>query len=67
MPRARFRPLTDGGEIVAPTSGPRHPRAISAPAVSTPRRLDVKEIHGYNAAKGLELLKPDSLATHKSR
>jgi arginine decarboxylase len=25
------------------------------------RKLDVKEIHGYNAAAGLELLKPDVL------
>jgi putative transport protein len=28
------------------------------------RKLDVKEIHGYDAAKGLELLKPDALAKH---
>jgi arginine decarboxylase len=31
------------------------------------RKLDVKEIHGYNAGKGLELLKPDALATHNGR
>jgi arginine decarboxylase len=31
------------------------------------RKLDVKEIHGYNAGKGLELLKPDALATHRGR
>ena len=26
------------------------------------RKLDVKEIHGYEAAKGLKLLRPDVLA-----
>ena len=26
------------------------------------RKLDVKEIHGYEAAKGLKLLRPDALA-----
>jgi arginine decarboxylase len=26
------------------------------------RKLDVKEIHGYEAAKGLKLLRADSLA-----
>jgi hypothetical protein len=31
------------------------------------RKLDVKETHGYNAGKGLELLKPAALAKHKSR
>jgi len=31
------------------------------------RKLDVKEIHGFNAAKGLELLKPEALAAHKPR
>jgi len=25
------------------------------------RKLDVKEIHGYNAARGPELLKPEAL------
>jgi len=27
----------------------------------------VKEIHGYDARKGLELLKPDALTKHKSK
>jgi arginine/lysine/ornithine decarboxylase len=27
------------------------------------RKLDVKEIHGYNASKGLKLLKPSALKT----
>jgi arginine decarboxylase len=30
------------------------------------RKLDVKEIHGYNASAGLELLKPDVLGAKKS-
>jgi arginine decarboxylase len=29
-------------------------------------KLDVKEIHGYHAAQGLKLLKPDVLATRKT-
>jgi arginine decarboxylase len=31
------------------------------------RKLDVKEIHGYNAGKGLELLKPGALAQHRPK
>jgi arginine decarboxylase len=31
------------------------------------RKLDVKEIHGYEAAKGLKLLRPDALEKGKSR
>jgi arginine decarboxylase len=31
------------------------------------RKLDVKEIHGYNAAKGLELLKPEALTKHRPK
>jgi arginine decarboxylase len=31
------------------------------------RKLDVKEIHGYNAAVGLELLKPEALAARVKR
>ena len=30
------------------------------------RKLDVKEIHGYHAARGLKLLKPSALATSAS-
>ena len=30
-------------------------------------KLDVKEIHGYNAAMGLELLKPDALKALKPK
>jgi hypothetical protein len=31
------------------------------------RKLDVKEIHGLNAAKGLEMLRPDVLAKRKAK
>ena len=31
------------------------------------RKLDVKEIHGYENAKGLKLLKPDLLDKPKSK
>ena len=31
------------------------------------RKLDVKEIHGYNAAMGLECLKPEALAQLKGK
>jgi arginine/lysine/ornithine decarboxylase len=42
-------------------------QVVTKEIITFMRKLDVKEIHGYNAVKGLELLKPDSLATHKSR
>jgi arginine decarboxylase len=31
------------------------------------RKLDVKEIHGYNASLGLECLKPQALAALKGK
>jgi len=39
-------------------------QVITKEIITFMRKLDVKEIHGYDAAKGLELLKPDALATH---
>jgi arginine decarboxylase len=39
-------------------------QVVTKEIITFMRKLDVKEIHGYNAAKGLELLKPDALATH---
>jgi arginine decarboxylase len=42
-------------------------QVVTKEIITFMRKLDVKEIHGYNATKGLELLKPDSLATHKGR
>jgi arginine decarboxylase len=40
-------------------------QVVTKEIITFMRKLDVKEIHGYNAAKGLELLKPDALAAHK--
>ena len=34
-------------------------QVITKEIITFMRKLDVKEIHGYNAGKGLELLKPD--------
>ena len=42
-------------------------QVITAETIAFMRKLDVKEIHGFNASKGLELLKPDALAAHKSK
>jgi arginine decarboxylase len=38
---------------------------ITEETITFMRKLDVKEIHGYHAAHGLKLLKPDVLAAHK--
>lgn len=40
-------------------------QVITKEIVTFMRKLDVKEIHGYNAAAGLELLKPDVLGVKK--
>ncbi len=39
-------------------------QVITAETITFMRKLDVKEIHGFNAARGLELLKPEALAAH---
>ena len=31
------------------------------------QKLDVKEIHGFNAVQGLELLKANALMRHKTK
>jgi arginine decarboxylase len=36
-------------------------QVIDAETITFMRKLDVKEIHGYNASLGLKLLKPESL------
>ncbi len=41
-------------------------QVITPETITFMRKLDVKEIHGYNAALGLELLKPEALAACKS-
>jgi arginine decarboxylase len=38
---------------------------ITPETVTFMRKLDVKEIHGYNGALGLELLSPKALAALK--
>ena len=42
-------------------------QVVTKEIITFMRKLDVKEIHGFNAGKGLELLKPDALTKHKSR
>ena len=37
-------------------------QVITADTITFMRKLDVKEIHGYNAGQGLKLLKPAALA-----
>jgi arginine decarboxylase len=41
-------------------------QVITPETVAFMRKLDVKEIHGYVAARGLELLKPEALAARRS-
>jgi arginine decarboxylase len=36
-------------------------QVITAETIEFMRKLDVKEIHGYHAASGLELIKPEVL------
>ena len=38
-------------------------QVITADTIAFMRKLDVKEIHGYQAAQGLKLLKPSRLET----
>lgn len=40
-------------------------QVITAETIDFMRKLDVKEIHGYNAASGLELIKPEKLTAAK--
>jgi arginine decarboxylase len=42
-------------------------QVITQETITFMRKLDVKEIHGFNAAKGLELLRPDVLAKRKAK
>ncbi|SPT37664.1 Uncharacterised protein [Achromobacter denitrificans] len=34
---------------------------IEADTIEFMRKLDVKEIHGYNAARGIKLIKPSAI------
>jgi arginine decarboxylase len=40
-------------------------QVIQADTITYMRKLDVKEIHGYQAAQGLKLIKPTVLAGRK--
>ena len=42
-------------------------QVITQETITFMRKLDVKEIHGYNANLGLECLKPDALAALKGK
>ena len=42
-------------------------QVITTDTIAFMRKLDVKEIHGYNAAQGLKLLKPSALEAHPTR
>ena len=42
-------------------------QVITKEIITFMRKLDVKEIHGYNAAAGLELLKPGVLKKRKGK
>jgi arginine decarboxylase len=42
-------------------------QVVTKEIITFMRKLDVKEIHGYNAGKGLELLKPGALAKHRPK
>ncbi len=41
-------------------------QVITEETITFMRKLDVKEIHGYHAAHGLKLLRPDVLARRKA-
>jgi arginine decarboxylase len=42
-------------------------QVITPETITFMRKLDVKEIHGFNAARGLELIKPSALAARKGK
>jgi hypothetical protein len=40
-------------------------QVISREIITFMRKLDVKEIHGYHAAEGLKLIRPDALVARQ--
>jgi arginine decarboxylase len=71
--RAAFTRLAKGPELVSAKFVIPYPpgfpimvpgQVITKEIITFMRKLDVKEIHGYKAAKGLELLKPETLRQH---
>jgi len=68
--------LTSGPELVSAKFVIPYPpgfpimvpgQVITKEIITFMRKLDVKEIHGYNATVGLELLKPDVLLARKGK
>jgi arginine decarboxylase len=66
--------LTSGPELVSANFVIPYPpgfpimvpgQVITPETIAFMRKLDVKEIHGYHAARGLKLLRPDILARRK--
>jgi arginine decarboxylase len=66
--------LKDGPELVSAKFVIPYPpgfpimvpgQVISPETIAFMRKLDVKEIHGFNAARGLELIRPEALAALK--
>jgi arginine decarboxylase len=66
--------LNDGPELVSANFVIPYPpgfpimvpgQIITAETIAFMRKLDVKEIHGYRASKGLKLLAPAALAAHR--
>jgi arginine decarboxylase len=69
------RRLKDGPELVSANFVIPYPpgfpimvpgQVITPATIAFMRKLDVKEIHGYQAAQGLKLLRPDALARRKA-
>jgi arginine decarboxylase len=42
-------------------------QVIQPDTIAFMRKLDVKEIHGYNAAQGIKLIRPDKLRGRRQR
>ena len=69
---AALQELTDGEELVSASFVIPYPpgfpimvpgQVLTQETIDFMRKLDVKEIHGYERARGLKLLKPDPLDT----
>lgn len=68
--------LRDGPEMVSANFVIPYPpgfpimvpgQVITADTIAFMRKLDVKEIHGYHAAQGIKLIKPDALEGVRAR
>ena len=67
--------LRDGPELVSANFVIPYPpgfpimvpgQIITADTITYMRKLDVKEIHGYNASQGIKLIKPSFLAGRRA-